>query len=205
MYLMLMLAGQPEVTEMLIVNNLLQGMKIAQNRYLRRKIELHGNQSEQKEIPSLRKEYADLLNGKDREVEEDFDPENIFSIERDYRREIIKKSSCMGKKLQRYFEFTDEQNFSYYREEKDGKVRKKLPTEEFKCEEQAKRDVSAKELKDWEKNKESKDKSRRLQIGIKNKKKYKYVYFYSSDPFEIAYLKLQIEYRLLRQLHSPIL
>ena len=99
----------------------------------------------------------------------------------------------MGKQLQRYFEFNDQQDFSYYREKQGGKLRKALPTEEFKCEVQTKRDVGQKDLKDWEKNKDAVDKHLRLQIGIKKKKKYRYVYYYSNDPFEITLVKLQIE------------
>lgn len=180
-------------------------MKIAENRYIRRKISLHGSNADKKNLPKLRKDYETVVNGQDREVEEFFNPQNKFSIEKKYRREILKKSSCMGKKLQRYFEMTDEHNFEYYREVKGGKSRKSLSTEEFKCEVQTKRDVGEKDKKAWDSNKDIKDKKKRLQIGIKTKKnKYKYVYFYSGDDFEITYLKLQIEYKLLEDLKDGI-
>lgn len=38
----------------------------------------------------------------------------------------------MGKKLKRFFNITDEGNFSYYLTSKGEKVRKNLPMDEFK-------------------------------------------------------------------------
>jgi len=62
-------------------------MKIAENRYIRRKIDLDGNPSEKNALNRLEAQYNDLISGKERK---EFDPANIVSIEKDYRRSIIK-------------------------------------------------------------------------------------------------------------------
>jgi hypothetical protein len=110
----------------------------------------------------------------------------------------------MGKKLERFFDIADQDNFSYYTKPKDTKPKKNIEMLKFKAETQWKDTLNATELKTWVDDKDKKY-HMRLQIGILQKKdKYRFVYFYSNDIFEIDYLKLQIEYKLLLSLRDSI-
>lgn len=108
--------------------NVLQAMKIAQNRYLRRKVELSNDQKGDALIQKLQAEYNNIKSGKDKMQ---FTAENIVSIEEDRRRILVKKSSCFGRKLQRYFEVTKDDNFAYYAKETAQKPKKEIDLEKF--------------------------------------------------------------------------
>lgn len=74
-------------------------MKIAQNRYERRKIIAEGREREKAvELESLHHQYEEIKNGKDRD---DFNPDNKYSIEEIERRKLIKNSKCFKKTLAR--------------------------------------------------------------------------------------------------------
>jgi hypothetical protein len=182
--------------------NILQAMKVAQNRYRRRRLELSGVSQSNDIVKTLTKEYRDLMNGA--EKVDKFDPDNVVSIEKNYRRSIIKNSKCMGSKLERFFDIADQDNFAYYTKPKDLKPKKNLEMQKFRAETQYKDKMTTTELKTWVDDKNTKY-LMRLQIGILQKKdKYRYVYFYSNEQFEIDYLKLQIEYKLLVSLRHLI-
>jgi hypothetical protein len=182
--------------------NVLQAMRIAQNRYRRRRLELTGVSQSNDKFKYLFKEYQELVGGS--EKTDKFHPDNVVSIEKNYRRSIIKNSKCMGSKLERFFDIADQDNFAYYTKPKDVKPKKNLEMQKFKVETQYKEIMNQTDLKTWD---DDKDKNThiRLQIGIMQKKdKYRNVYFYSSEQFEIDYLKLQIEYKLLLALRPYI-
>jgi hypothetical protein len=182
--------------------NILQAMKVAQNRYRRRRLELAGVSQGNDKVKALTKEYRDLMNGT--EKADRFDPDNVVSIEKNYRRSIIKNSKCMGSKLERFFDIADQDNFAYYTKPRDLKPKKNLEMQKFKAETQYKEKMTTTELKTWVDDKNKKC-HMRLQIGILQKNdKYRYVYFYSDEQFEIDYLKLQIEYKLLLALRHLI-
>lgn len=123
-----------------------------------------------KRLQNLEAEYHALINGKSKDLKDDFDSENIVSIEENIGRSIIKKSKCMGKILQRNFEIFDEETFAYFTKKNDKKPKKELPMEEFKWRIQTKEELNEKEKKEWNKNKEAANERLRLEIGIRQKK-----------------------------------
>lgn len=174
-------------------------MKLAQNRYLRRKIELSNDQKGDALIQKLQADYNNIKAGKDKMQ---FTAENIVSIEEDRRRILVKKSSCFGRKLQRYFEVTKDDNFAYYAKETAQKPKKEMDLEKFECEVQQKHELNATELKTWT-DKEAKN-TIRVKISVPKKKKKRAVYFYTDDLFEAEYLKLEIEKDLLNALREHV-
>ena len=51
---------------------------------------------------------------------------NKTSISEIQKRELLKKSSCMKKQLNRYFEVNDEDKFAYYTDKNGNKMRKQF-------------------------------------------------------------------------------
>ena len=175
-------------------------MKIAQNRYIRRKVELSGEGRNTAQLNKLMKEYEILLQNKDKEV---FRPKNIVSIEEDHRRKLIKKSKCMGKKLERYFEITKDDNFAYYGKAQDKKPKKQHEVEKINCKIETKDMLNAKEKKTWN----DKDAKNYLRVKIsvpKGKNKTREVFFYTDSLFEAEYLKLELENELLAAIRDPV-
>lgn len=174
-------------------------MKIAQNRYIRRKVQLSGENRNDNQLRKLQKEYEVLLQNKDKEV---FRPRNIVSIEEDHRRKLIKKSKCMGKKLERYFEITKDDNFAYYGKAQDKKPKKEHEVEKINWKIETKDMLNAKEKKSWT----EKDVKNylRVKISVPKGKKTREVFFYTDSLFEAEYLKLELENQLLAAIRDPI-
>lgn len=185
-------------------SNLFHVMKIAQNRYLRRKAEVSHEAAGRASQQQLFKDYQDLLALKDKNY---MSPKNIVSIEEDKRRVLVKKSSCMGKTLQRYFDFNNNNDFLYYGKVNDDKPKKELDVDPMECTIQTKQMLNNTELKTWT-DKDAKNKYR-LEIMVPKSKpkpnstkkvKKRAVYFYTDDLFEAEYLKLEIEIKLRKSI-----
>lgn len=81
--------------------------------------------------------------------EDNFNPENKTSIEEIEKRKLYKKSSCMGKNLERMFEINNKDKFAYFADAKAQKPKKELEIEKVECKIQEKSKLKAAELKTW--------------------------------------------------------
>ena len=78
---------------------------------------------ERDKMKELDKNYKAIIEGK---FTSGFKSINKTSISEIQKRELLKKSSCMKKQLNRYFEVNDEDKFAYYTDKNGNKMRKQF-------------------------------------------------------------------------------